>query len=317
MKNLYLDDPLMLDQEEVQKNSALFDSFWESCKKQIPKERLRSIEELLDKYTEETRKIRKSFQEFHSIFLTDMPVAVALAHWTQTILNDPMWRDKYVKGMETLIEKKLIPLVDAEGENMTLEKLREQGHQQIIENIRCVREWTPFEKEELVQCYVQFSHSLARFTFDYVPAGFDPDRRRAQQRIVKYEYFFDFVQQLSDRDALIAKVLYFGAPSIDQTIVLKKVALDEKNFAVQFEERKVVFPKHLIYDLALHVKEKSRDQLMFTNVRGAEVERAHLNQSFARACERIPRGIKITPGSLLRVRIGNHDEAGSKKFSYS
>jgi hypothetical protein len=224
-----------------------------------------------------------------------------------------MWRDKYVKGMEALIEKKLIPLVDADGNNVTLEKLRQEGHQEIIENIRCVSDWTPFEKEEILQCYIQFSHSLARYTFEYVPAGFDPDRRRAQTRIVKYEYFFDFVQQLSERDALIAKVLYFGATSIDETIALKKSALDEKSFTIQFDEKKVVFPKHLIKDLALHVKDKTANQLLFTNVRGAEVERAHLNQSFARACERIPRGIKITPGSLLRVKGGNHEELSPKK----
>ncbi|HSX03356.1 MAG TPA: hypothetical protein VLG76_01360 [Rhabdochlamydiaceae bacterium] len=316
MKNLYLEDPLMLDQEEAQKNDALFDAFWTGCKKQIPKESLRSLEPLLHKYTDETWKIRRSFNEFHSSFLTTIPLVVVLAHWIQGIVSDPMWRDKYVKGMEALIAKKLIPLMDSDGKNATLEKLRQEGHQQIIENIRCVQDWTPFEKEELVQCYVQFSHHLARYTFEYVPAGFDPDRRRAQQRIVKYEYFFDFVQQLSERDALIAKVLYFGATSIDETIALKKEAIDEKNFAIQFDEKKVVFPKHLIQDLSVHVKDKSSSQLVFTNVRGAEVERAHLNQSFARACERIPRGIKITPGSLLRLKGGNHEELTPKKVTY-
>ncbi|HSX12652.1 MAG TPA: hypothetical protein VLF61_04095 [Rhabdochlamydiaceae bacterium] len=300
MKTVYLEDPLMLDQEESQRDELLFERFLEKCKERLSRESAAAIEPLLSRYTDETWKMRRSFNEFHSCFLTDIPLIVVLAHWVRGVIQDPMWKEKYVQGMQALIDKQLIPLVDAEGDCVTLETLRRTGHQEIIEAIRCVREWAPFEKEELVQCYVQFSHSLARYTFDYVLAGFDPDRKRTEQKIVKFEYFFDFVQQLSERDALIAKILYFGSPSIDETIALKKSALDEKSCTLQFEEKKVLFPRHLIQDLVLHVKEKSSAQLLFTNVRGAEVERAHLNQSFARACERIPRSIKITPGSLLR-----------------
>lgn len=302
MKTLYFEDPLMLDQEENRRNDALFELFLERCKESLSSESASAIEPLLERYTDETWNIRKSFNEFHSSFLTNIPILVVLAHWVRGVMHDPMWREKYVQGVQALIEKRLIPLVDASGNCVTLETLRRTGHQEIIEEIRCVREWAPFEKEELVQCYLQFSHSLARYTFDYVPAGFDPDRRRTEQKIIKYEYFFDFVQQLSERDALIAKILYFGSPSIDETIALKKAALDSHLCALQFEEKKVVFPKHLIQDLTLQVKDKGQSHLLFTNVRGAEVERAHLNQSFARACERIPRTIKITPGSLLRSK---------------
>jgi hypothetical protein len=302
MRGLFLEDELLLDQDESRRNEILFSQFLQRCKAQLSSESAAAIEPLLERYTEETWKIRRSFNEFHSSFLAGIPVLVVIAHWIRNVLKDPLWREKYVQGMQALIEKRLIPMVKEDGSCVTLDALRALGHLAIIEEIRCVREWAPFEKEELVQCYLQFSHSLARYTFDYVPAGFDPDRRRTEFKMVKYEYFFDFVQQLSERDALIAKILYFGAPSIDETIALKKGALDTAGCAVQFGEKKVVFPKHLIQDLALHAKDKNSATLLFTNVRGAEVERAHLNQSFARACDRVPRVVKITPGILLRGR---------------
>ncbi len=90
---------------------------------------------------------------------------------------------------------------------------------------------------------------------------------------VKYEAFLDFVQKLPARDALIAKLLYFGAPSMDSVLSLKKDAVHAEKSSISFPERDVVFPKHLIKDLCLHMENRKKESdLVFTNVRGAEVE---------------------------------------------
>lgn len=314
MKTLHLDEQIKLDQEdphweEFRKHDALFNTFMEKCKKQISNKDVKTLEPLLEKYTNETWKIRKSFNEFHSNFLRDIPFVVVLAHWIKGVVSDRLWREQYVRGMGELLDKKLIPLVDVYGNNLTLETFRLKGHQDIIENIRCEKGWTLFEKEELVQCYIQFSYNLARYTFNYVPPGYDPDRRRCASRAIKYEFFFDFVQHLSERDGLIAKVLYFGAPSIEEMLTLNTAAIDRENFALRFPSKTVSYPKHLIYDLLTHVNQKSEKyDIVFTNLRGAEVERAHLNQSFARACEKMPKNIKITPGSLLKLKDESNED---------
>ncbi|MBP7074566.1 MAG: hypothetical protein KBA81_04185 [Rhabdochlamydiaceae bacterium] len=299
-EQLSLHDQIKLDQESPN-NDSLFATFWAKCKKLAPIAETKTWDLKLDELTQESWTIRSEFNRFNS-FLKDVPIAAGLGHWIKGVITDKFWRAKYVPEMTSLIEKKLIPLLNAQGKDLTLNEFRAMGHEQIIENIRCVKEWTLFEKEARVQCYLQFSHSLANFTLNFIAPGFDPDRRRTSNRTIKYESFVDFILRLSPRDALIAELLYFGAPTIDEVLSLKKNAILIETSAIRFADKEIVFPKHLIQDLISYLEGKIHGKgLVFTNVRGAEVERAHLNQSFARACEKMISGPKITPGSLLKL----------------
>lgn len=177
----------------------------------------------------------------------------------------------------------------------------EHGHQDLIEQIRTVNDWSIFEKEEIVKCYIEFSHSLARNTYDLIPLAFDSDRDRVQQKTVTYDSFIDFVQQLPKRDALIAKLLYFGAPSLEEIMTLTVSAVSKKTPEITFNEVTITLPQHIYNELYDVIKGKNTSQLVFCNVRGEKVNRTHLNQSFLRASEKSSLKVKITPASLLKL----------------
>jgi hypothetical protein len=307
MKEKHVETRLQEDQLDPHKRigslekEPSFMNFWQVCMEKSAKVKdLKEIAPLFSEYTERTWNVRKVFNEFHA-FLKDVPLVIALRHWVEGVISDPSIGEKGVAEIKKLLECDLIPLKTSKGLPITLYDVRMSGHQDIIENIRSIRAWTQAEKDLLVNRYIRFSCDLARYTFDYVLSGCDLDRRHAESRLIPYEIFYSFIQYLSKRDALLAKVLYFGAPSMEEVLSLKTKAIDEKRCSIKFNEKSEKFPKHLIQELLLHVQENPNAKgLVFANAKGETVERAHLNQSFARASERMPEGVKITPGSLLR-----------------
>jgi hypothetical protein len=301
----HIEEKFQLDQLDPKKRREMdedpvFKSFWTVCLEKSPKRERKQLTSFFSRYAEWTWETAKRFDEFHS-FLKDVPLVVALRHWIEGAIQNPSMGEQAVSELKKLLEYDLIPLSSSKGELLSLGDVRFLGHQDIIENIRCVEAWTHLEKERLVNYYVRFSCDLARYTFDYVLPGFDPDRKIGEIKSIPYEVFYTFIQFLSARDALISKFLYFGAPSIDEVLSLKVKAVDKKKHSIQFDEKGIVFPKHLIQDLFQHAKENANPKgLVFSNLRGEAVERAHLNQSFARASDKMPKSVKITPASLLR-----------------
>ncbi len=279
-----------------------FDVIWAKCKDRATqyndqKERLDSQLRL---YHDTVVHLAAQFSEFKNV-VRGMPIIVVIGDWIRELAITQYDDGKYLFRMLDLLEKNVIPL-QCDNELATLEYFISRGHQEVLERIRCVEGWSILEKERAVQAYIQFSRNLARQTYGLIPPGFDPDRDRVQRKAVKYDHFIDFVQHLPRRDALIAKLLYFGAPSMEEVLSLKRGAIGSDNFLISFDIDSISFPGHVILDLRAYIAEADEKQaLVFANLRGAEVERAHLNQSFARACEKIETKVKITPGSLLRL----------------
>ncbi len=233
-------------------------------------------------------------------FLQKVPVLSAVKAWLEGKLADPQWK-VYFDNMSRLFQKGLVPLVDSKGKLVTLEYFIEHGHQAILEEIRGVQEWTMLERENIVQCYVAFTNSLARYSHNIILCGVDPDRERVQQKAVNYETFIDLIPHLSERDALIAKLLYFCDVAMEEILTLKKSALNKSNHSLQLDSGIVQMPRHLFMELVGFIQSSGGSQkLVFTNVRGEQVDRTHLNQSLARACEKSVKKEKITPGALLK-----------------
>jgi hypothetical protein len=287
--------------KEWTKGHQIFQEFWEECKCQIEPTQREKLDSDLTTYKDKIANILSEMNLFRD-FLREMPLIIAIGYWVENLVADEFWSERYLPKMRKLQQSGLIPFTEPKGDLVRLEYLIQRGHQDILENIRCVNEWSLLEKEEMVQCYLQFSHSLARYTLGIVGHGVDPDRSRVRYKEIKYESFIDFAQHLSERDSLIAQLLYFGAPSLEEILSLKRGNVRADIFSVQFDKGPIIFPRHLIQDLVVYqTASKGAKVLLFTNMRGAEVERAHLNQSFARACERMSKKIKITPGSLLKM----------------
>ncbi|MBS0656424.1 MAG: hypothetical protein JSR46_11655 [Verrucomicrobia bacterium] len=237
-------------------------------------------------------------------FFHKVSIVSAIKDWLRTKLADPNYEPRYCEHMYSLMQKKLIPIEDKHGKPLTLEYFIEHGHQAILESIRSVQGWTMLEKEEKVQCYMDFTRSLSRQTQNHVPYSTDPDRERVRHKAVSYETFMDFVPHLSERDALIAKLLYFGDVAMEDILSLQRTSLDKKSFLLHLDGTTKQLPRHLFLELLSYINAQPNSQkLAFTNVRGAHVDRTHLNQSFARACEKSVKKVKITPGTLLKLKF--------------
>ncbi len=287
-----------------------FNSFWDGVYAQIPMTDSQK-KTLLEQPTEFRMKTSEFNTEANQYLAYSKTVAVtsAIRAWMEETLADAHWKERYANSFGQLYKKNIIPFFSESGKLVTLEYFEENGHQSILEAIRCVNDWSLLEKEEIVRVYVEFSQSLARQTRGIIPDGFDPDRERVRNKAVKYESFIDFINHLSERDALIAKLLYFGALTIEEVIALSPKAVNAKTCTIDIGGTSTEYPKHLILDILAYVKKKEKPQkILFANVRGERVERAHLNQSFSRACEKMSKKTKITPGSLLKLE---HESKGA------
>ncbi len=79
--------------------------------------------------------------------------------------------------------------------------------------------------------------------------GEDPDFQRTIKKVVNYKEFIKFIQELQERDALMAKLLYFGAPTMDEVLNLRVSQVDLKKGMVRFNKFSVRYPKHVMLEL--------------------------------------------------------------------
>lgn len=290
-KILPFSDDGLFDQR---KSQDVFNDFWARAKHRIPE--MLDLDAALENFQMDVYQVKKTLSEFR-YKLRSIPALVSFGYWVRAISSEIETAKRHIEHLQILFEKKIIPLIQNDRV-VTLEDLGFIGHQNIVEEIRCIKSLTIFEREDLVKSYISFSHFLARSVFNIIPHGFDPDRDRVRNREIKYEAFLDFVQYLPLRDGLIAKLLYFGAPSIEEVLSLKleQINLHPNLNQIHFSKT-VAFPRHLIRDVAEFARSHSLP-LALPNAKGRPVERAHLNQSFGRASKKA--GTKITPGLLLK-----------------
>lgn len=281
----------------------LYAAFWKKCKDVYWKDLEDTAQ--LDEYLQKSSKVFLSMQVQMSEYCKEMrklPIASVLGLWIKSLATDRGSGRGYITGITKILEKNLICLSD-NGKNRTFEYFDFLEHLATIENIRCVKEWTYSEKEDYIRSYLQFSKYLSQFTFNIFPNAYDPDRRRVENKVLKYENFMEFVHHLSDRDALISKLLYFGAPSIEAVISLKRDMVHFHNQAILFNENSSVFPKHLMLGIQEYVNSrKDSSHLLFVNVRGEPVERTHLINTFSRVSAKMSGDVKISPSTLMKFK---------------
>lgn len=116
---------------------------------------------------------------------------------------------------------------------------------------------------------------------------------------VPHKQFLEFIEPLSERDQLIAKVLYYGEPTLEEALEITQGKILIKKSAIQFRKDTVPYPKHVIHELKEVTKSKAANELVFTNHKGKQIERSHLNNCFERVTEKLELENRITPKDLL------------------
>jgi hypothetical protein len=278
---------------------------WEQYKKRITKD-LEKQTELDAQYTEYLSLVDE-ISNAHNKFranLEHLPIGVALRAWMSSVTDKKIAREQ-VDQILTIIDSKALPLKLSRKDILTLGYLQELGqeaHKQILEEIRCNIEWSIDKKEELVKCYIHFSEYLNEATEGEILVALDPDRAATAHKLLAFDSFIQFVQNVPERDALIAKLLYFGGPSVEDVVRLEYGMINRRDSTINFSGLSVDYPKHLILEILEFVGKKEKGDLLFLNYRGKPVDSPHLSQCFKRVSAKMIPVRKITPRNLLEAK---------------
>jgi len=277
--------------------------FWNEYKQRISKNKKTqdSLEQQYEDFCNLIENMGKAQDEFRGQ-IHELPLAVALRGWVASTSNKKEAQD-YLEQIFTLFDSQVFSLRN-NRKVITLGDLAEKGqeaHCQIVEAIRNLSGWTLGERESLVRCYIDFAGYLNETIYGLISKAVDLDREETAHKVLSFDMFIEFVQQLSERDSLIAKLLYFGAPTVEDVLSLKYGDLERRKSSVAFQNCSVVYSKHLIQEILKYSGRKKRGDLLFLNHYGKRMERTHLNQCFGRESEKIFNE-KITPRQLLATK---------------
>lgn len=260
------------------------------------------------RYARAMHQARDQFNQAIKAFekeLSKIPIGAEIEAWLQSLDLPAKEVLEYETYMLRLIDLGILRLINESGEARMLNELTPNEHQAIIENIRCSSKLTIEDKEKMVKIYILFSQQLSRDTLRLIMQGENSDFQRTIKKVVSYEEFIKFIQHLQERDALIAKLLYFGAPSMEEVLNLRVIQVHLKDGLVKFNKFSVRYPKHVMLELKSHLNKKDKNELVFVNLRGEIVGRTHLNNCFNRASRKISSTKRITPTLLLESDIAN------------
>lgn len=277
--------------------------FWQEYLKRTDKNTSSSTLHQYEKIMMHGKKELEEAIEAFRLTLNEIPLGAEIANWLERLDSPKEYISKYMESMLNLIDLKILSLTNRQGQLRTLKDVSPNDHRDTIEEIRCSSKLSTPEKEKAVEAYILFSQHLSRATCGLIMQGEDPDFQRTIKKVVWYKDFIKFVQLLPERDALIAKLLYFGAPTMDEVLSLRVDQIDLRKGLVKFKKFSVKYPKHVILELKSSLGQKKKEDLIFTNLHGQQVERTHLNNCFNRAARKLDGNTRITPKMLLEEDV--------------
>lgn len=273
---------------------------WEKCRNSfMPIEDMDVELRLNNMFGRSYYQICESVQTFRQ-HIGALPLVKAIDFWVSTISSDRYWGKHFIEQLGNLVSRGILKLLQDDKPRLVQDVSREE-HINAIDAIRCVEDWSIESREKHVSLYLTLFRDLAKYTMDLIPRAFDPDRERVAGKLLEWPQFIEFIQKLSFRDAIIAKLLYFGAPSFESVLTLRTIDVDLSGRSIAFLGQKVAFPRHVIREIHEYVKTRfNEDGLLFINVRGEPLENTNLVHSFQRASSKLSLSKKITPSMLLK-----------------
>ncbi len=257
----------------------------------------------IDRFEKDYNSFHKELQSFEKIQkshrnkLLKLPLSLSLIHWLKNLGKESATK-KHSKSIIILVEENLIPAL-----NEKLEVLVKLNVRSIYEKIRSHKKITALEKESLCDTLQEFLSHLERLLGDFISFSLDPVQILTQNKKVAHAQFLRFIEPLSDRDQLIAKVLYYGEPTLEETLELTHDKILFKQSTIQFRKKTIPYPKHVIQELKKLAIDKTAKALVFINQKGNQIERPHLNNCFERASQRLDLKERITPKDLLESHL--------------
>ncbi len=281
---------------ELRKNKDKIQRFLTACRNQHQKggDACVSFREI---YRDRLANAEEFFVRFQKD-IEQIPFELAIEHWLDFYAT-AAGLDDACDVFELLVLEKVIRLEDDSGKILTLGDQVTVGHSGYIDEIRCLQNMPLTKRERMVNIYLQFSRHLAQATLGFVSAEADPDRVKVDKKSVSYDDFMDFVHHLSERDALMAYLMYFDEPSMTEVIDLKVSQVDLTQCSINFGKYRAIYPKHVMKRLNHFVEGKTENDLVFQNRNSEAVNRSRIYRAFKNASSKMSPSQALTPITLL------------------
>jgi len=193
---------------------------------------------------EEAKKARDEllWQQLDEITISD-----AVLQWLATL--SPRTGANYQSGMRKLAQLELL------NPSMNLQAFALVNHDAILDRIKLVNEWTESSLQARAACYISFTRFLSRRTQRMIKKAI-PNREdngmtffRVFEKVntsamtqAQWVRFFEALETLSPREALIAKVILQGGKRVSEVLSLQVNQIG-------WERRKIIFAQSKTKDL--------------------------------------------------------------------
>jgi integrase/recombinase XerD len=267
-------------------------------------------------------------------------VGEAKEEWLSTIQN-PCTKSSYKTAMEELIKRLFIV------PQWSLQEFSLISPERVIDKIKTAmifikdplgnettEQWSVKTREARISCFLAFTRYLSRKTEGIIRRGvpsrdgiektFSPKPRKVKTNAMTRSQlvrFFEELDKLNPRDAMIARLCLHGAKRISEVLGLKTDQIDYEKRQILFKQSKSRFfddftiisfekgsARTLLDDLKRYISD--RKGLVFVTVNGKEVKKTQVDRNFSKAGERGGVPFRISPHNLRATAVTLWKEDG-------
>ncbi len=204
--------------------------------------------------------------------ISTKPISAFILLWAEQVCHDKIYGNRYLVMMNDLVERNLLPIVLNERKARVLSDFSEQNPSQIIDAIRCYKQWSISKREDYVLLYRTFSEWLSKETCGYVPVAKDADRIAAQKRLISFETYIEILIHMDLREQILAKLFYLGGyRTLEEILSLKIEDIDFNRCSIQLAEQ-VDYSRHLFEDIKIYIEDR-KNGYVFLGKDGEKIAR--------------------------------------------
>lgn len=296
--------------------------------------------EIVDGVAPSYRAMLEAKQEVIWRNLAYISVGEAGKEWLSTIQN-ACTRIAYKTSMDELMERRFIM------SEWSLQEFSLISPEKIIDRIKTVpifikdkfgvelpEQWSIKTREARISCFLAFTRYLSRKTEGIIRKGvpckegtgktFSPKPRKVKTDAMTRSQlvrFFEELDKINFRDAMIARLCLHGAKRISEVLGLKTDQIDYEKKQILFRQSKSRFfddftiisfekrsAKILLDDLKRYIGE--RKGIVFITAHGKGVKKTQVDRNFSKAGEKGGIPFRVSPHNLRATAVTLWKEDG-------
>ena len=279
---------------------------------------------------------QQDLQKSRLLFLQKLeytPLKAAIEDWLRNLQGET--RRNYAYYVSDLMRRGIVPETDAEGNVFTVGHFNHIPHEQRVDYIKTVQDWSEGTRQVRAACYISLTAYLGRISQGWFRKAepstlasnktFYSVRDKCATRALSLHDWHRFIAalyQINERDALIAKTMLQGAKRISEALSLRIDQIDFDKRLINFKQSKtggtlreipITYPVNFIAEMQEYIEKTREDRgsadLVFITNKGKGVFRTQLNATFDKASKAVKLP-KINPHVLRATWVTLAKEQG-------